>query len=351
MHLFLGALFRRNVNHNTATGWLRGVTTSVIIPWDIVYIDYVKILRWKLREKHPSVHIPSTFWGNRYSVSRQSTKRHACKHPPSKHPALTNQHKHRQECIPVGCVPPAAVAIPGGLPLGVGLETPQPDAPKIPLNFSPGCGPGNLQGMLGLKTPLRDLLQGMPGYHLQCMLGYHPPPVNRITDACETRMHSSRMHTGRSLTICCSLLPGGVGVSACSRGWAGGCLPGPRGVSAYSGGSALSWGVCLSGPRGVWLGVSAWSGGWWWWSACSRGVCLVLGGVCLVLGGLVGGVCLVPGVSAWSGGVCLVPGGGVSAWSGGVVVVVCLVPGGSAWSGGSAWRPPLWTESHTHVKT
>ena len=36
-----------------------------------------------------------------------------------------------------------------------------------PLNFPPGCGPGNLQGMLG--------------YHLQCMLRYHPP-VNRILD-------------------------------------------------------------------------------------------------------------------------------------------------------------------------
>ena len=39
---------------------------------------------------------------------------------------------------------------------------PWPD-PSTP----PGCGPGNLQGMLG--------------YHLQCMLGYYPP-VNRMTD-------------------------------------------------------------------------------------------------------------------------------------------------------------------------
>ena len=44
-----------------------------------------------------------------------------------------------QECIPVGCVPPAAVAVGGGLPqcmlgytpLVVGLET------------SPGWGPGD----------------------------------------------------------------------------------------------------------------------------------------------------------------------------------------------------------------
>ena len=54
-----------------------------------------------------------------------------------------------------------------------------------------------------------------------------------FTHNVKTRMHSSRMRTGRSLTVCCSLLPGG-------------------GVG------------------------SPWSGG---------GVCLVPGGVCLVLGG------------------------------------------------------------------
>ena len=45
---------------------------------------------------------------------------------------------------------------PSASPLGVDLETPQ----NRPLNFPPGCGPGDLQGMLG--------------YHLQCILG-HPP--------------------------------------------------------------------------------------------------------------------------------------------------------------------------------
>ena len=73
-------------------------------------------------------------------------------------------------------------------------------------------------------------------------------------------MHSSRMRTGRSLTV---------------SAWSGGgCLPDPGG--------------CLPGP----LGGSAWSGG----------------GVCLVPGGCLPG----PGGSAWSrgGGVCLVPGGG-----------------------------------------
>ena len=48
----------------------------------------------------------------------------------------------------------------------------------------PGCGPGDLQGMLGyhLQGMLGYHLQGMLGYHLQCMLGYPPPPMDRILD-------------------------------------------------------------------------------------------------------------------------------------------------------------------------
>ena len=102
-----------------------------------------------------------------------------------------DQRTSKQECIPVGCVLPTAVAAGGyasvhaGIhtpwvwasrsPLGVGLETPL----ARPLNFPPGCGPGNLQGMLGY--PPGDLLQGM--------LGYHPPPpihpVESMTDTCK----------------------------------------------------------------------------------------------------------------------------------------------------------------------
>ena len=116
------------------------------------------------------------------------------------------------------------------------------------------------------------------------------------------------MRTGRSLTVCCSLLPGGGvppwqgGVSAWSGGvllgrggspWSGGVLLGPGGFSLVPGG-------CLPGPGGV----SAWSRG---------GFSLVQGGFSL-LGG-----CL-PG-----------PGGVISPWSWGV----------SAWSrGGSPETPP-----------
>ena len=100
-----------------------------------------------------------------------------------------------------------------------------------------------------------------------------------------TRMHSSRMRTGRSLTVCWSLLSGG-----------GGCLL--RGVSA-PGGSAPRGSA--PGGGGLLLGVSAPGG------VSAAGGCLLQVGCllwgCLLLGGLLWG-CLL-----W-GGVCS---GGVSA--------------------------------------
>ena len=47
---------------------------------------------------------------------------------------------------------------------------PQPDPSTSPLG-------------VGLETPPVDL-QGMLGYHLQCMLGYHPLPSGQ-TDTCK----------------------------------------------------------------------------------------------------------------------------------------------------------------------
>ena len=87
-------------------------------------------------------------------------------------------------------------------------------------------------------------------------------------------MHSSRMHTGRSLTVCCSLLPGGWG-------WKGGCFP--------AGGVCLDPGD-LPGPGGF--------------SLPGGGVCLVPGGFSLPGGG----VRLVPGGFSLLEGVCLARG-------------------------------------------
>ena len=132
---------------------------------------------------------------------------------------------YKQECIPVGCVPPTTVAVTGGgaphppeqappqirhplpeqtpqsrhppgqiplnFPLGAGLD-------QIPYNLLLGCGPGPDPPQLppwvwawkparhaGIPLPPQDLLQGMLGYHLQSMHAWIAPPVNRIKDACE----------------------------------------------------------------------------------------------------------------------------------------------------------------------
>ena len=76
--------------------------------------------------------------------------------------------------------------------------------------------------------------------------------LGTTTENCQTRMHSRRMRTSRSWSVCWGLLPGGgvcsggslVGGGVCSWGevWYGG-VSGPGGVSAPGGRSGMggSW--------------------------------------------------------------------------------------------------------------
>ena len=86
---------------------------------------------------------------------------------------LTEEHyyKEEEECIPVGCVPPMAVAVHGGgLPQCMLGYTPQvwawrPPWPDPSTSPPPGCGPED-----PLETCCKacwDTLQGMLGYHPQ----------------------------------------------------------------------------------------------------------------------------------------------------------------------------------------
>ena len=86
-------------------------------------------------------------------------------------------------------------------------------------------------------------------------------------------MHSSRMRTGHSLTVCCSLLPGGClhgpGGSPCRGGlpaggspYLGGCLPGPGGSPCLGGVCLVPGGLPARGVSAWSWGLSAWSGGW-----------------------------------------------------------------------------------------
>ena len=86
----------------------------------------------------------------------------------------------------------------------------------------------------------------------------------------ETRMHSSRMRTGRSLTVCCgSSRRGGVCLVQGGSPWFRGVCLVQGGFSLVPGwGSAWSWGD-LPGPGGFFLvpgGWSAWSRGGSPWS-------------------------------------------------------------------------------------
>ena len=114
-----------------------------------------------------------------------------------------------------------------------------------------------------------------------------------------TRMHSSRMRAGHSLTVCRSLLPGGYLLPG------GGSAPG--GLSAPKG-SLLRGGVSAPGGCLHLGGVCSWGVSAPWGCVCPRGVCS-------------------RGMSA--------PGG-----VGGVVSQHAL-----------RQTAPLWTESQTPVKT
>ena len=64
-------------------------------------------------------------------------------------------------------------------PPGVGLETPPSQTPQLP----PWVWAWRPVRHTGIPPPPPGDLQGMLGYHLQCMLGYHPlPPMYRILD-------------------------------------------------------------------------------------------------------------------------------------------------------------------------
>ena len=130
-----------------------------------------------------------------------------------------------------------------------------------------------------------------PGMHvaLYAMISRRPLVTRYLRI---TRMHSSRMRTGRSLTVCRSLLSrgllGGGGV------WSRGCLV--WGVS-HLGGLSSPGGACLLLEGGVWS--------WGWGCVFASGGCL-LPGACLLLGGC---VCL-GGRGVWS------QGGHVCFWGG-----------------------------------
>ena len=140
---------------------------------------------------------------------------------------------YQQECIPVGCAPPAAVAVTGGSPhthtrsrppqsrqspprAGTPLEQAPPQSPEqtpspsrhplarspstsplavgldqIPLNFPLGCGPGpdppQLPPWLWAWRPPKTCCKACwdTTYNACWDSTDPPPPVDRMTDTCK----------------------------------------------------------------------------------------------------------------------------------------------------------------------
>ena len=86
-----------------------------------------------------------------------------------------------QECIPVGCVLSATVAIcwQGGSPPPHPLWEPAPPWEQAPPPRSRHPPWGRHPPGAGTPPTPRDLLQAMLGYHLQGMLGFPLPPLPR----------------------------------------------------------------------------------------------------------------------------------------------------------------------------
>ena len=150
---------------------------------------------------------------------------------------------NKRECIPVGCVPPAAVANCWGVSASVqsGIPTPRcglGDPPGCEPGDPPRCGPGdppqaiplNFPLGVGLETPPGQIPQLPPGCgpgDLQCMLGYHPPPwtetcnawwdttpsPDRMTDTCKNITVISLSFIC-ALTLCLFLHPAGNSVNS-----------------------------------------------------------------------------------------------------------------------------------------
>ena len=134
--------------------------------------------------------------------------------------------------------------------------------------------------------------------------GFNPAPQNRLN----TRMHSSRMRTGHSLTICQSLLPRGCMLPR-GRGREGVCFPGvcasgevhaSEVMHASLGGACFPGGACFLRGACFW-GLRASQGGGYF---TGEHACFPRGHVCFSVG------CVFPrGACMFPGGHACFPGG------------------------------------------
>ena len=113
------------------------------------------------------------------------------------------EQRKKQECIPAGCILATAVDIHGGSasvhagicnPLQVWAWRPPGQTPQLP-------------PWVWAWRPPPWYLQGILGYYLQCMLGYHSPPRGQ---------NSWHMHASAEILPCPNFVAGGNNQNATS---------------------------------------------------------------------------------------------------------------------------------------
>ena len=111
---------------------------------------------------------------------------------------VLQKFKKKQECIPVGCVPSATVAISGGVLRG-GVSAPGGGA------WSEGgvCSQGGCLVRCGVSAPGGGWSGGVwyPSMHW----GRPPPPVDRMTDTCKNITFATLLWTVKMFQNCISV--------------------------------------------------------------------------------------------------------------------------------------------------
>ena len=90
----------------------------------------------------------------------------------------------KQECIPVGCVPSAAVAAGGGRGVSQHALDRGVSAWGVSVREG-GVGVSTLGGVAARGVCISQHALGGGGCLLQCMLGYFPPWTEFLTHTCE----------------------------------------------------------------------------------------------------------------------------------------------------------------------
>ena len=155
-------------NHSITCRCLSKMSTTNYLEWNFKLSNWVATFTiWHLVSRR---FLSLNIFETRMHSSRIRTARSSSRHPPSGADTSLSLPQTRHP-LPQADNPPRAGTPPGQIPLNfpVGCvpgDPPRPDPPKL----HPWVWAWKPAKHAGIPPP-PDLLQGMLGYHLQCMLG------------------------------------------------------------------------------------------------------------------------------------------------------------------------------------